>query len=269
MAELLSSTRSRWGDPREILGLTVSPLKMEVYPLWLAFSGALTVRLSTLPARYAVRTYADALYTLMRETKDTKYLMFKVLMGLSLGVPEVFIYRCIAESADETGLKSVIIQYGETRAAFLPRQLDEMRKAIAEMNGAELPDESENAEIMQAEEDLKSIGARKDLKMDLFDEMASVAAASNLRMEDIREMTILEYTRLRRAHNRRLLYLVCAISEGMGSKFKGGNPAPSWMFDKTDPSHGLVDLKKWQKSMGDAIKTGAPPGMEKMIPQIP
>lgn len=266
---LLSQINSRWGDPQEVLGLTVSPLKMDVYPLWLTFSGALTTRLSTLPARYAVKTYADALYTLFRDTGDTRYLMFKMLMGLSLGIPEEHINRCIMESGDDTGLRSVIISYGETRAAFLPKQIGEMRKAIAEMNGAELPDESDNAEIMQAEEDLKSIGVRKNLKLDLFDEIASVAAAANLRMEEIRDMTILEYSRLKRAHNRRLMYMVCAIAESNGTKFKGGNPAPNWMFDRIDPNHGLVDLKKWDKEHGEAIKNGAPPGLEKMMPQLP
>lgn len=80
-------------------------------------------------------------------------------------------------------------------------------------------------------------------------------------------MTILEYTRLKRAHNRRIIYTICALAEGNGTKFKGGNPAPNWIFDKIDPSHGLVDLKKWDKSMGDVIKSGAPAGMEQLMPQ--
>lgn len=53
---------NKWGDPKEIYGLTFNPLKMDMYPVWLTFSGALTTRLSTLPARYAVKCYADALF---------------------------------------------------------------------------------------------------------------------------------------------------------------------------------------------------------------
>lgn len=160
----------------------------------------------------------------------------------------------------------MLIQYGESHVVLMPYQLDGVRRVIAEQNGAILPDESENAEIVQAEEDLKSIGRKNDLNIDLYDEMASVAAISHLRMEDIRDMTILEYTRLRRAHNRRLIYTICAISEGNGAKFKGGNPAPNWMFDRVDPDHGLVRLDKWQKNMGDTIKSGAPAGMDQFMP---
>ena len=267
MGKLLDGAKAGWGDPQEVFGLTFSPLKMDVYPLWLSCSGALTVRLSTLPARYAIKCYADALYTMFRESGDMRYMMFKVLMGLSIGIPEEMINRCILESGDKDGLRSVIIKYGEYQSAILASQLGDVRKAIADMQGVELPDESDNAEIMEAEDDLKSSGNRHNLKLDLYDEMASVAAISNLRMGDIREMTILEYTRLKRAHNRRLMYTACAIAEGNGTKFKGGNPAPTWMFDRIDPNHGLVDLKKWDKEHGDAIKTGAPPGMEKLIPQ--
>lgn len=267
MGALLQKTNVYWGESQELYGLQFSPLKMDVYPLWLSCCGALTIRLSTLPARYAIKCYADALYTMFRDKGDMQYMMFKVLMGLSIGIPEEMINRCILESGDKDGLRSVIIKYGEYQSALLPKQLDEVRKAIADMNGAELPDESENAEIIQAEDDLKNAARRNNLKLDLFDEMASVAAASNLRMGDIREMPILEYTRLKRAHNRRLMYTICAIAEGNGTKFKGGNPAPTWLFDRIDPNHGLVDLKKWDKEHGDAIKTGAPPGFDKLIPQ--
>ena len=267
MGTLLQKTKTRWGEPQELYGLQFSPLTMDVYPLWLSCSGALTLRMSTLPARYAIKCYADALYTMLRERGSMEYIMFKLLMGLSIGIPDDMINKCIVEHGDKDGLKSVIVRYGEYQGALLPKQLDDVRKVIAELNGAELPDESDNAEIMQAEEDLKSAGKRPNLKMDLFDEMASVAAASQMRMEDIRNMTILEYTRLKRAHNRRMLYLICAIAEGSGTKFKGGNPAPNWLFDLTDPNHGLIDLKKWDQEHKEAIKTGAPPGMDKLIPQ--
>lgn len=267
MGALLQRMKSRWGDPQELYGLQFSPLTMEVYPLWLSCSGALTLRLSTLPARYAIKCYADALYTLLRDKGDLSYVMFKLMMGLSLGIPEEMVPKCIIEHGDRDGLKSVIVRYGEYQSALLPKQLDDVRKVIAELNGAELPDESDNAEIMQAEEDLKSAGKRQNLKMDLFDEMASVAAISNMRMEEIRNMSILEYTLLKRAHNRRMLYAVCAVAEGNGTKFKGGNPAPNWLFDRIDPNHGLVDLKKWDQGHKEAIKTGAPPGMDKLIPQ--
>lgn len=267
MGRLLKDAEARWGGSREVLGLELSPLKMSVYPLWLSFSGALTVRLSALPARYAIKPYADALYTLLREKGDMRYAMFKMLFGLSMGIPEEHINTCILDVGDNEGLRSVIVRYGELQTALMPYQMDEIRKAIAEMNGAELPDENDNAEIMQAEEDLKSLGNRRNLKLDLFDEIASVAAVSNLRMEEMKEMDILEYDRLKRAHNRRMLYQTCAMAESNGAKFKGGNPAPSWMFDKVDPDHGLVNLKKWGQQMGDAIKTGAPPGMENFMPK--
>lgn len=88
MGKLLDKMNTRWGDPQELYGLTFNPLKMNVYQAWLTLSGALTVRMSTLPARYAVKCYADALYTMLRETGDTRYVMFKLLIAFALGIPE-------------------------------------------------------------------------------------------------------------------------------------------------------------------------------------
>ena len=255
-----------WGASEELFGLTFSPLTMDKYEFWLTHCGALTVRMSALPARYAVRTYIDALFMMAVEKQDLKYLEFKMLMGLALGIPEENALSAIGEQATNTGLKCLTVRWGEHLTALLPHQVDMVRKILAKQNGVPLPDESENVEIVKAEEELKSLNGNMNLDLDLNAEIDSVAAIAGLRKEEIRNMSILEFNGLKRAHTRRLNYIICALAESFGSKFKGGNPAPTWMFDRIDPSHGLVSLKTWDKQMDGVIKSGAPEGMQGFMP---
>lgn len=255
-----------WGEPEELYGLTFSPLTMAQYEFWLTQNGALTVRLSTLPARYAIRPYIDALFMMAIERKDIRYFGFKMLMGMALGIPEEKAMTAIGEQATKTGLKCLTVRWGENITALLPHQVDSVRKLIARQNGAILPDESENAEIIEAEDQLRSLHGPTNLNLSLNDEIASVAAASGIRKNEIKNMSILEYTGLKNAHTRRMNYIVCAIGEANGSKFKGGNPVPTWLYDRIDPSHGLVDLKNWDRQMDGVIKNGAPQAMGDFMP---
>lgn len=255
-----------WGTDEELFGLTFSPLTMDKYEFWLTHSGALTVRMSALPARYAIRPYIDALFMMAVERKDIRYLEFKMLMGLALGIPEEHALSAVGEQTTPTGLKCLTVRWGETLTALLPHQVDLIRKTLARQNGAVIPDESENAEIMEAEEQLKSLGGPMNLDLNLNTEIESVAAISGKSKEEIRNMSILEYNGLKKAHSRRMNYLVCALAEAYGSKFKGGNPTPTWLFDRIDPSHGLVNLKSWDKQMNGVIKNGAPDAMQGFMP---
>lgn len=255
-----------WGEPEERFGLTFYPLTMDKYELWLTQNGALTVRMSALPARYAVRQYIDALFMMAVEQKDLRYFGFKMLMAMALGIPEEHAMNAIREQATNTGLKCLTVRWGENITALLPHQVDVIRKTIVYQNGATLPDESENAEIVEAENQLKSLNGMNDLDLDINSEIASVAAASGLRKEEIKNMTILEYTGLKEAHTRRMNYLICAIAEANGSKFKGGNPVPTWLFNRMDLSHGLVNLKNWDRQMDGVIKNGAPKAMGDFMP---
>lgn len=254
----------KWGEDAEVYGLVLHPLTMKDYGAYLNFGKALTVRLSGLGAKYAVRCYADALYMLMRDKGDLRWMMFKMLWGLAMGIPKDDVFKCILDLPGENKLNGVRVRYGEMLAALLPSQINEIREIIAVQNGLELPDESDNAEIMDAEEDAKS-GKANGLDLNVFDEIASVAAVSHLRLDDMKDMRILEYTLLRSAQNRRMNYILCSIAEGNGAKFKGGNPCPTWLYNKTDELHGLVRIDKWEKDMNGVIKGGMPQGMGEMM----
>ena len=255
-----------WGEPEERFGLTFYPLTMEKYELWLTQNGALTMRMSTLPARYAVRPYIDALYMMAVENKDLRYFGFKLLMALALGIPEENAMSAIREQATSTGLKCLTVRWGENITALLPHQVDVIRKVIVQQNGASLPDESENAEIVEAENDLKNMNGMNDLDLNMNVEIESVAAASGLRKQDIKNMTILEYTGLKTAHTRRMNYLICAIAEANGINFKGVNPVPTWLYNRLDPTHGLINLNNWDRQMDGVIKNGAPQAMGSFMP---
>ncbi|MEG1757792.1 MAG: hypothetical protein RR235_04960 [Oscillospiraceae bacterium] len=121
----------------------------------------------------------------------------------------------------------------EKPAAILkPQQFDELREIIARQNGAELPDEAENPELIQAQELLSEKGT---LDQNITDLMDSVAYASGLRFNQLLDWTICEFKHRLNTIQRDKQFLVCAIGSITGkATWKNGNPYPSWCFDRAD-----------------------------------
>jgi hypothetical protein len=98
-------------------------------------------------------------------------------------------------------------------------------------------------------EDEKFIAQRLagDLAFSLDDLLASVALNMHCRIRDMYGMSILEFEMARRAIDRGKKHLICGIAENSGTKWKGGNPYPSWCYDrKKAESATLTHISKYE-----------------------
>ena len=88
-----------------------------------------------------------------------------------------------------------------------------------------------NDELLETAADLAERNAPA-LNYDLLDMEASVGLAYGKRIQDVMDWTILEFETSRRAIDRSRKYMICGIGATNGCKWEGGNPYPSWCFDK-------------------------------------
>ena len=109
-----------------------------------------------------------------------------------------------------------------------------IRSILAEQNGLELPNESFNPELVQAERDIKQLRSLP-LKYDIDTLISSVAYLSNIHERDIDDWTVLQFDNSVRAIERDKNYMLYHQAELGGMvKFTKGNPCPSWCYDKEE-----------------------------------
>lgn len=121
----------------------------------------------------------------------------------------------------------------EPTVTLRPMEFSQVRSAMAELNGLDLPDEAENTELLEARRKKAEISTAK-LKGSPEALLDAVALLSGARMEDLKSWTVKEFERRRETVDRVLRFLVCGIGETCGSKWENGNPHPSWCFDRAE-----------------------------------
>ena len=94
-----------------------------------------------------------------------------------------------------------------------------------------MPDETLNDDLLETEKILAEQNS-PHLKYSLLDLEASVGLAYHTRIMDVLEWPILEFETSRRAIDREKRFMICGIGQTNGCKWDGGNPYPSWCFDK-------------------------------------
>jgi hypothetical protein len=129
-----------------------------------------------------------------------------------------------------------------------------LREIIAMLNGRKLPDESENAELAQADIDIRSqSGIRLDINLDSL--LASVARDQRVRIKDLLPWTIYEFELIRSAIERERRFTVYGIGENSGMvKFPKGNPFPSIFFDKPAESSAVISASEFTSRINGAVK---------------
>ena len=237
------------GEPVPFCGLYFYPITVEHYGIFLACESALTVRLSMLPAVYAVQNYAQALFSMqidaMMQNGEAGQLGYwsrmMQLLVLSLKINPETASQCIKMIVDKDNpktLKALVItqttsENGESFARITPQQIGQIRELIALMNGRELPDEADNVELIQAEQDVQELNRAFELDVNMEDLKASIAANQHIRMKELDQWTILEFDLIKNAIDRDKHFMVYGIGEASGMvKFKNGNPVPSPFFNK-------------------------------------
>lgn len=236
-------------EPIELNGLVYYPLKVVDYEKWQAIKPVLTLRQGTLPAVYACMTYLQCVWALQYDalkqgnTQSNLWDILACLMFLSLRLSDGDMIQPIGNPEDPRTVSAMRIVKNGKQFDIGAMDFAHVRKLIADQNGAELPDEAANPDLIEAAQDMNRSNTR--LKDDLGDMLTSVSSVRNIRRADILEWTVKEFDDEVRAINRRFGFFLASIAESQGAKFTKGNPHPTWILEKDkDEYAGLISLEK-------------------------
>lgn len=252
-------------EPIETDGLTLYPIEMEEYEEFTSARPAIEVMQQTFPAKYAVMPLLSAFYAMdfdaiMDGQPPIGWLQHALLffaLALRLGRGEepqerLRHFKLEIEPDDQRKLKRVVFSGKDgNEHSITPILFSKLRPVLAAQNGIELVSESENPELIEAERDLAAAKA-PHLKLDIYDAVATVSLWSHCDETEINGWPILKFERRRRALQRSLDYTICAINEGAGCTYKGGNPVPSLFFDREKmDSSALMPLSNFAGGQGE------------------
>ena len=269
-SDIMRSAKS--GEPIRFKTLYLYPLTVKDYELLWSCESALTIRMATLPVTYAIMRYPEALFAIAIDGKDVvvngdvvaranDWLRFLMLLCASLRIPLEQMRNAIGFNVDKNDKRRLafvtVKQFMETEEnleALDVSDLLELREIIAKLNGRKLPDESENAELAQADVDIRSqSGIRLDINLDSL--LASVARDQRIRIKDLLHWTIYEFELIRSAIERERRFTVYGIGENSGMvKFPKGNPFPSIFFDKPAESSAVISASEFTSRINGAVQ---------------
>ena len=246
----------RKGSNISVCGLTFYPILMENYVEFISCKDALVLRQGTLPAKYLAYDFLSATFAYeMDLAKEGKSLgLFErivrlLYLSLRIGYDREQIGKSIL-SKDGVLSSLTIKQLGNIKQ-ITPREFSEfIRPVIAAQNGLELPNEEDNAEIIEAAEQKKAIESKARFDYRIEDLIASVAYQSRITESEINSWTVREFENRKRAIDRDKRYMLYGAAELGGMvTFKKGNPAPSWCYDVLDDTYGTVALDDLAKTL--------------------
>lgn len=269
-ADIMRSAKS--GEPIRFKTLYLYPLTVKDYELLWSCESALSIRMATLPVTYAIMRYPEALFAIAIDGKDVvvngevvaranDWVRFLMLLCASLRIPLEQMRNAIGFNVDKNDKRRLafvtVKQFMETEEnleALDVSDLISLREIIAMLNGRKLPDESENAELAQADIDIRSqSGIRLDINLDSL--LASVARDQRVRIKDLLPWTIYEFELIRSAIERERRFTVYGIGENSGMvKFPKGNPFPSIFFDKPAESSAVISASEFTSRINGAVQ---------------
>lgn len=267
--------RIRKGQPIEALGLQFYPIRMTDYEEFLECKNALAIRMTSLAKQsidYLSMPFISAIWACEYDTAVTtgqaiglfERVIKLLYLSLRLGYDREKAFGSIyTEHNNPRILAHIEVEQTEGETVKIsPLDFSTIiRPLIAEQNGIELPDESENPDIIETENEMNNEEQSK-LKFDLDNLISAVAYLSHIDESALDEWTVLAFERRNKAIMRDKNYTLYGQAElgGMVS-FKSGNPYPSWCFDRADNlTNALISLDEMQdkyKGIGDVKQTVA------------
>lgn len=236
-------------------GATIYPVKVRNYELWGVCKRAITMRQSTLPMPFVVQPYLTALFGFDAANGFALGLAqsLRILMSLVTLQPVESI-DILVSAENQADIRAIAYNDGEKDIRITPKDFNEVRRIIAEQNGEELPDESENPELVQAQADIAALN-QQDLDFSFETMLDSIAFASKVPHKDLLDMTIRSFLRLEKTITRREMFRIFTSASMSGFvKFPKGNPYPSWMFDKRkDDGGGFENMRDFAARTGISI----------------
>lgn len=246
-----------FGEPIQQYGLSLWGISMRQYEEWAKCKKVWLSRQSTFPVFCISLPFLNALFALdmdaIQRTGNPVGLMYTIMYGLGLAlrlgedcVRDGKIYLSVNEQEEK--LNSIVVLQNGVKTEITPGMFKNLRKTILWMQGDTLPDETLNDELLET----SAILAERNtppLKYSLLDLEASVALASGVRTKDVVEWSILEFETMKRAIDRSKRHMICGIGATNGCSWEGGNPYPSWCFDKEETkSSALIAQSQFGKS---------------------
>lgn len=242
--------------------LVFYPITMDYYDEFIRCKDAIILRQASFPVRYLSMDYLSALFAMEIDGIGLEHanagMFYRAMLMLHLSLRIGFDIDALNKSInvktvkDKIALDYVVIKQNDKIVKFTPLDFSTtFRPLIAEQNGLELPDESENLDLIQSNEELKKINSKnKSLNVNLDDLIASVAYQSKISEKDLMSWTVREFENRKNAIDRDKRYMLCGQGEMSGMvSFKNGNPSPSWCFDVFDNSLGTMEGSKLQKTL--------------------
>lgn len=239
----------REGAPLTWHGLNFYPFLMREYDEFLRYRAVLSLRMGTLPAKYLSLDYLTALWEMDMDALKANgkaagaFYSAIALCCIALQIDytsERFLQENIVLASGPHGdaqIKYIVLTQDGHTVNVAPQEFSrEIRPILAMQNGVELPDESENAQLVKSEEERLALAAEcgdNGLQYSTDALVASVAYLSHVREKDIYETwTVREFELRRAAIDRDKRYMLYAQAELSGFvSFKQGNPAKSWCYD--------------------------------------
>ena len=157
----------RQGKPIEELGLKFYPIQMCHYEEFLMCKDALTLRLSTLPVKYAIKDYLNAIFALEIDSVKAKsenvglftrvitlfMLSLRIESSIKDFIEKQIMFRQVSKDDFEID-RIVMTQENKTVEIKSIDFSTKLRKLIAEQNGVELPEEDLNTDLVKGQEEL-------------------------------------------------------------------------------------------------------------------
>lgn len=226
-------------EPVTTDGITTYPILVRDYRMFDIGRIALEFVQQSLPVALVSIPLLDAFYRMDQQTieeqSDGPLLLSSVLVALRLalrlgvGDDAAEMMKTTRIKADEErGVLHSIIFYTEDDAIEItPRRFQRLRPVIAAQNGAVVPSDTANPQILEMER----LAAQKETKhMDpkLCDKIIFAAQSAGVPEEAVWDWPILKLERNAALAQRRLDYLAASIGQMSGLvQYKDGSPVPS------------------------------------------
>lgn len=231
----------------EAEGLTLYPILVEELEAFEMARPGIDIVQQALPVRYAAMPLLAALYRMEYEALEKNeegigffsraLLMLALSLRLGKGLPlekRVGMFRCKVDPQDMGCLKAVEFTVdGEELWRVTPVQFQRLREIAAAQNGIELAAPEANPELLEAQRDLAQMNGAP-LSGCVWERIAAIAALEHVDEAEIDQWPILKLQEKTRTWQRIIGYMVCAVAEAQGTKWKNGNPHPSLFYEKED-----------------------------------
>lgn len=233
--------------PEEWNGLLVHPVRMRDYPMFLAARESITAMQQTFPYPYSTMRYLEALYG-MEHLFSRLALLLALVFGFSTQNALPIYPRTRGDR-----LEGLLVAQGERKGEITPRNFGELRALIARQNGIELPDETENAELVEAQRELSRREA-VPLKADVESLVYAVAIQARADPLEVLGWTVRRFQATERALDRWVGHQTASAALAAGGKFKGGNPYPSWKYDREERRNAMEPLSALSGRLSGSVE---------------